>query len=332
MSSKIIRDKLCNDFPSVYIKEIDAVLKKHQNSYIASYYELEEQLKMNTLKLKKNPSKQKVIDSNDLLKYKDTFNSVNPTFECNCCYNDTLIDEFGQCTEGHLICKPCIKKHAENSIYQLLTSKIKCIDCTTKCFGEFDENILQKILEPRVLGEYKNIKKLDEIKEISIDDINIKLCQHCGAGTDIGENEEQILLVCMECFKDTCLKCNQISHPGKPCFSLGNVVQSKRQEIEDKMTEALIVKCKKCNTSIFKNEGCNKVTCVCGTHNCYICKEIITKSVGYSHFCREHNCLKNNGEKCNMCHLWEQDTKTRLLNAVKDEYNDEAKKLINNLL
>lgn len=98
------------------------------------------------------------------------------------------------------------------------------------------------------------------------------------------------------------------------------------------MTEALIVKCKKCNTSIFKSEGCNKVTCVCGIHNCYICKEIIPKSVGYSHFCKEHNCKKNNGSKCDMCHLWEQDTKSRLLKAVADEYTDEAKKLINKLL
>lgn len=334
MDSKIIRDKLCNDFPSVYIKEIDTVLKKHKNRYIASYYEIEEKLKTNTLKLKKTQGKQREINSEQSLKFKDMFNSVKPIFECNCCCDDKMIEEFGQCTEGHLTCKICIKKHAENTIYQNLSSKIKCIDCSSKCFGEFDENTLEIILEPRVLEEYKNLKKMDEIKEISIDDINIKLCQHCGAGTDIGEiiDLQQDLLVCMECFKDTCLKCNQVDHPGKPCFSLGNVVQSKRQEIEDKMTEALIVKCKKCNTSIFKNEGCNKVTCVCGIHNCYICKEIIPKSVGYSHFCREHNCGKNNGSKCDRCHLWEQDTKSMLLKAVANEYTDETKKLINKLL
>jgi TRIAD3 protein (E3 ubiquitin-protein ligase RNF216) len=159
-----------------------------------------------------------------------------------------------------------------------------------------------------------------------VDDINIKLCQHCGAGTDIGENVDHYLLVCMECFKDTCLKCNQVDHPGKACYSLGNITQSKRQEIEDKMTEALIVKCNHCNRSIFKNEGCNKITCVCGTHNCYICKQIIPKSVGYSHFCIRHNC------DCNKCHLWEQNTKKRLLDAVKEDYDDETKKLITGLL
>ena len=32
-------------------------------------------------------------------------------------------------------------------------------------FSEFTTNTLEIILEPRVLGEYKNLKKLDEIKE-----------------------------------------------------------------------------------------------------------------------------------------------------------------------
>jgi len=331
MEIKIIRDKLCNDFPYVYIKEIDSALKKHKNSYVAAYYYLEEQFKSNSLKLKKTPGKPKDIISNELTKFENIFNSVNPVFVCNCCCDDKKIEDFGQCTEGHLICKKCIKIHTENTIYQKLSCKISCIDCNVKCFGEFDEQILSVILEPRVLSEYKNLKKLEEIKELCIDDINIKLCQHCGSGTDIGEVEQE-LLVCMECFKDTCLKCNQFGHPGKDCYTLGNVNNCKRQEIEDKMSDALIVKCNKCNTSIFKNEGCNKVTCVCGTHNCYVCKKIITKQIGYSHFCREQNCQKDNGSSCNLCHLWEQNTKKRILNAVKDDYSDETKKLINGLL
>ena len=324
MENKLIRNKLCNDFPSIYIRDIVSVLKIYNNSYIATYYHLEEQLKKNNLKLKKVPGKQKVVETiNDL----DTiFKSVKQSVECNCCCEEMLIEEFGQCTDGHLICKICIKKHAENCIYQQLSCKIQCIDCYDKCFGEFSEETLQTILNCRVFSEYKNLKKLSEINELCVDDINIKICQHCGSGTDIGENSEQFLLVCMECFKDTCLKCNQVYHPGKSCYSLGNICQSKRQEIEDKMSEALIVKCNQCNKSIFKNEGCNKVTCLCGTHNCYICKQIIPNSIGYSHFCKSHNC------NCNKCHLWDQNTQKRILDAVKEDYDKETKKLINSLL
>ena len=324
METKVIRDKLCNDYPSVYLREIDLALKSHNNSYTATYYYLEEQLKQNNLKLKKIPGKQRELNSIPEL---DTiFKSVKQLFECSCCCDDKQIEDFGQCTDGHLICKACIKKHAENTIYQQLSCKVKCIDCSEKCFGEFSEDTLKSILNDRVFAEYKNLKKIEEINQLCIDDINIKLCQHCGTGSDIGEDSVQTLLVCMECFKDTCLKCNQVDHPGKSCYSLGNVTQCKRQEIEDKMTEALIVKCNQCNKSIFKNEGCNKITCICGTHNCYVCKQIIPKSVGYSHFCRSHDC------SCNKCHLWEQNTKKRLLDAVKDDYDEETTKLINGLL
>jgi TRIAD3 protein (E3 ubiquitin-protein ligase RNF216) len=324
MESKLIRDKLCNDFPLVYIKEIDGALKMNNNSYTATYYYLEEKIKGNNLKLKKVPGKQRKIYANSVLE--TIFKSVKQIFECSCCCDYKQIEDFGQCSEGHLICRVCIKKHAENTIYQQLSCKIKCIDCNEKCYGEFSEETLETILNERVFVEYKNLKKIEEINELCVDDINIKLCQHCGAGTDIGEDSIQTLLVCMECFKDTCLNCNQVAHPGKQCYSLGNVSQSKRQEIEDKMTEALIIKCKRCNKSIFKNEGCNKITCVCGAYNCYVCKEIIPKNVGYSHFCRSHNCT------CNKCHLWEQNFKKRLMEAVKDDYNNDTKKLINGLL
>ena len=125
MESKLIRDKLCNDFPSVYIKEIDSALKTFNNSYTATYYHLEDQLKKNNLKIKKIVGKQRVVNSIPKLEY--IFKSVKHTFECSCCCDEKSMDEFSQCTDGHLICRVCIKKHAENTIYQKLSCKIKCI-------------------------------------------------------------------------------------------------------------------------------------------------------------------------------------------------------------
>lgn len=317
----MIRNRIKDDFPSLYVKDIDDALKTNKNSYVATYYFLEEKIKANKLKLKHDTNRKGFASINSQFT-----NLVNPKIECSCCCDEKEIEEFGQCTDGHLTCKMCIKKHSENTIYQQLSCKVKCIDCNEKCFGTYTEETLHSILEERTFIEYKNLKKLEEINEICVDDINIKLCQHCGAGTDIGESGSQYLLVCMECFKDTCLKCNQADHPGKECYSLGNVNSGKRQLIEDKMSEALIVKCNNCKMSLFKNEGCNKVTCICGTHNCYLCKQVITKQIGYSHFCCKQNC------DCDMCHLWDFDTQKRVLESVKDEIDEETKKLINGLL
>lgn len=47
------------------------------------------------------------------------------------------------------------------------------------------------------------------------------------------------------------------------------------------MTEALVHKCHRCSRPYFKENGCNKITCVCGCMMCYLCDEEIT---GYEHF------------------------------------------------
>ncbi len=319
-NQKLSRDKLCNEFPYLYMKDIDIALQFNNNKYNETLTYLQNQLKGNKLKLKKIPSKKRNIpELNKPLEIKPKEEMI----ECNCCFDMKPFQDFSHCTEGHLICKVCVKKHAENTIYQSQSYKIKCIDCNEKCNGYFDLQLLEPILDIRVISEYKNLKNTDEISQLCIDDINIKICQHCNAGTDIGENLDQEILVCMECFKDTCLKCNQVSHIGKPCHSLGNIAQNKRQEIENKMTEALILNCSRCKKSILKESGCNKITCVCRTINCYICKSVIT---GYAHFCNIKNC------KCNKCHLWDDDSKTRILNAVKDEKDKETQKLIKGLL
>ena len=328
--TRFLRDKLCDDFPSLFIGDINLYFTSNKYSYKATYYELEKLIEEGKLNTKKVEMKMKRIKNDNPLavKFKDIFDSIKETLECSCCYEDKSINGFGQCSDGHLICNGCIKKHAEDTIYQKLSCKIGCINSQEKCYGRIDETILEKLLDIRVFSEYKNLKNLDEIKELCIDDINIKLCQHCNAGTDIGETEQDIL-VCLECFKDTCLKCNQISHPGNECYSLGKVNRSQRQNIEDKMSEAIIIRCGKCNNPIVKDEGCNKVTCLCGNYICYVCKENVPKEVGYSHFCTDHNCKKPD---CKPCHLWETNLSHRVIDAVKDDYNEETKRLIDRLL
>jgi hypothetical protein len=330
--SKFSRNKLCDDFPSLFIGDINYSFLSNGYSYKATYYELEQLIKENKLPLKKVVTKVKRCNDTDCLavKFKDIFDSVKQTLECTCCYDDKDINGFGQCTDGHLICNTCIKKHATDTIYQKLSSKICCINSQDKCYGIISDAILENVLEIRVFSEYNILKNLAEIKELCIDDINIKICQHCNAGTDIGEQEQTIeILICMECFKDTCLKCNQIAHPDAECYALGNINRGQRQTIEDKMSEAVIIRCGNCSNTIVKDEGCNKVTCLCGNYICYCCKQNVPKSVGYSHFCTEHNCKKTD---CNPCHLWDTNMSGRILAAVKDEYNEDTKRLIDTLL
>ena len=85
---------------------------------------------------------------------------------------------------------------------------------------------------------------------------------------------------------------------------------SKKQTIDDKLSEALILTCNKCNVSIVKEHGCNKMECVGGNKMCNICKKDINDE-GYRHFCNNHNCNR----KCNKCHTFDDIVKNPVTNV-----------------
>ena len=93
------------------------------------------------------------------------------------------------------------------------------------------------------------------------------------------------------------------------------------------MAQAKIRKCPKCSTSFVKSDGCNKMTCRCGTYMCYICRQQLTGNY-YAHFCQTPLCDHKN---CNRCLLYtnaEQDDERAIreagLTAAKN-YNEELK-------
>jgi hypothetical protein len=240
------------------------------------------------------------------------------TFECLCCYDLFSDDEITTCSEGHIFCKECVKKYACQLVYENCNANITCINVGGKCDGIFDEKNLENILDQRVMNEYRRVKTQNELKEISnsIDDINIKICANCEKGIDVGDFELEQLF-CTECGKETCLKCNQLVHEGKPCFANGNVRTDKRLELEDKMTEELLIRCDNCHKMIYKDQGCNKVTCTCKTTMCAICKKNITKE-GYTHFSKSDRCK---------LHTDENAKKKKVINNLASGDKEESKLL-----
>lgn len=73
--------------------------------------------------------------------------------------------------------------------------------------------------------------------------------------------------------------CKELNHIPLKCNEGKSDVA--RLYLEEKMTEALVRKCYKCGRTFFKEEGCNKMTCLCGAQMCYICDKPITN---YDHF------------------------------------------------
>jgi hypothetical protein len=184
--------------------------------------------------------------------------------ECSCCYDLKSVDKFVCCQSKHFICEDCVIKHAQNIIYENASWKIKCINTTQPCQSLYLEQVLKKILNPKIFDEYNRIKTKEETKYIfSMEGFNLIKCQFCETYWDLDPNEP--ILYCRECKKNTCLKCNELEHKGRPC-------DKERIKIEETLTKQNFLVCSQCSRCIFKESGCNAVRCPCGNNMCWNCK------------------------------------------------------------
>jgi TRIAD3 protein (E3 ubiquitin-protein ligase RNF216) len=86
----------------------------------------------------------------------------------------------------------------------------------------------------------------------------------------------------------------------------------KDRYVEEKMNEAVVRICPKCNAQFMKEEGCNKMECPrCRAWICYWCRKEIPREIGYGHFWRARGACPPN-----RCPLWVADTILHRLEAV----------------
>ncbi|XP_063221965.1 uncharacterized protein LOC134530755 [Bacillus rossius redtenbacheri] len=201
----------------------------------------------------------------------------NELLECACCGNDeVLLQDIGTCNEGHLFCRECIQRGVEVAIGDCKTT----FTCFTECDSEFSLKTLQKFLKASLLSKVLQQRQLEEVKAASID--GIEFCRFCNFATILPEEDKVFHCLNPECMQEFCRLCKEPNHIPKRCDEIEKSDQVKlRTQIENKMTEALIRECWNCKKPFIKEDGCNKMTCVCGAMMCYVCRQKVTD---YKHF------------------------------------------------
>ncbi|XP_046391105.1 uncharacterized protein LOC124159377 [Ischnura elegans] len=202
----------------------------------------------------------------------------NELLTCNCCFEDDLLPEdMSSCTDGHLFCIQCVKKGAEVIIGDGKSS-FPCMH--GDCKAEFSLSTLQGILAPSTFGKLVMRLQAEEVNAAGIE--GLEICPSCPYSTIPAPEDKVFKCLNPECMKETCRICKEQSHIPLKCEEVEkNVEVEARTYIENKMTEALVRTCWKCNKKFIKESGCNKMTCTCGAVMCYVCRKPVKD---YKHF------------------------------------------------
>ena len=241
----------------------------------------------------------------DILLQKHEYKIKKPNVECGCCYDDVIEEATVQCSAGHKFCAKCLNRYVQEEVFGKQRAKIKCMDMSGQCKGEFNNSTLRRALPPIVLEKYDFTIAQHVLKEAKVDDLHS--CPFCDAIAILPVGNNIFSCPNPSCKIESCRMCRKKSHIPFKCDEVdGKSAEEIRRKIEEKMTEAKVRSCPKCSTRFYKEEGCNKMTCPkCGTFSCYLCRKLITKKIKYAHFCQKPHCTH---KKCNGCPLYSKTT------------------------
>ncbi|XP_015178852.1 PREDICTED: uncharacterized protein LOC107067667 [Polistes dominula] len=194
--------------------------------------------------------------------------------ECQCCFNDECMpSKCSSCDNGHIFCNDCIIKGTNLKLAESETH----IYCFVNCTSEFSLSILQNVLPPTTFSILLQKRQEAEIKAAGLE--GLVSCPFCHFASIPPPEDKVFKCLNPDCMKESCRLCKKLNHIPLNCDEV--MSENAQHYLEEKMTEALIHKCYKCNLPFFKEEGCNKMVCVCGAEMCYICDKPVK---GYKHF------------------------------------------------
>jgi len=237
--------------------------------------------------------------------------AVGAMIECGCCYTEATWEDMVQCTEGHLFCKACLKSYTQEKLFGLGVTSIKCMD-SSGCDGTYPKSQLERALPKAVLKKFEQAKIRECVEDLKTNIPGLYTCPHCSTAAEVPEAMSIFECPNDKCKRTTCKLCDQPSHIPLRCDEVENDKErTARVSIEEKMTEVRVRTCPKCKTKFYKSDGCNKMTCRCGTKICYLCRKQI---IDYSHFCQKAHCQH---QRCRKCRLYTNSEYDDML-AVKE--------------
>lgn len=207
-------------------------------------------------------------------------NDSNNLCSCRICYNfikikDLLVIE--KC--NHYYCINCIKIYLEFEINNGHVD-IKCPH--PSCYNNFIFCQISKIVSDSLLKRYDLIL----LRNCVINSDDMMYCPKKGCGYICIKNNCSNYVDCLFCYNQFCFLCTDI-YKGKHICSKKKLLSLIPKDIVEIYGKKDIKICPQCKCVVFKERGCNSVTCLfCKTKFCWNC--LTKKSDFKSHKCSNY--------------------------------------------
>lgn len=254
----------------------------------------------------------------------DEYKKDGQLIECGCCYGEFAFEKMTQCSDGHLFCKECLVKYAQEAVFGSGKSELSCMEGGCPCSYPVCE--LEKVLPENILCKYYERQAEEAVAATCADEL--VRCPFCNFPALLDKDMSLFSCPNPRCRKESCRKCHVQwkQHVGKTCEQVLERDEIRMRVLfEERMTAARVRKCVKCGTGLVKSEGCNRMSCRCGSFMCYLCREPIT---GYNHFCQHARSPGAPCRHCRKCSLWTDPTQDdeRIIQEIQKEGEAELSK------
>ncbi|XP_067089632.1 E3 ubiquitin-protein ligase RNF216 [Osmerus mordax] len=244
--------------------------------------------------------------------------------ECGCCCGEFAFEKMTQCSDGHLFCKECLVKYAQEAVFGSGRSELSCMEGGCPC--SFPVCELEKVLPESILGKYYERQAEEAVAATCADEL--VRCPSCNFPALLDPGVSLFSCPNPRCRKESCRKCHVQwkQHVGKSCDQVLERDEIRMRVLfEERMTAARVRKCVKCGMGLVKSEGCNRMWCRCGSYMCYLCREPIC---GYNHFCQHARSPGAPCRQCRKCSLWTDPTQDdeRIIQEIQKEGETELNK------
>mmetsp|Transcript_15349 Transcript_15349/g.27373 ORF Transcript_15349/g.27373 Transcript_15349/m.27373 type:complete len:291 (-) Transcript_15349:101-973(-) len=197
------------------------------------------------------------------------------TKECQICLEAWTDRHFlvpckDQCQHALDICQTCIKRHIGAELDKGRVATIRCPHGS--CHAILSYADIYRISPKELFPRYQKLLRDSYLQK----DPNFRWCAHsgCGNGQIVDNVGKGVFMTCQKCQRRTCTHHMCVWHDDCTCDQYDKE-ESERLRCEEIATLGLLrrtVRCPSCKHGVQKSEGCDLMTCRCGTRFCYICR------------------------------------------------------------